>query len=152
MDARSLTLATTLLLLGAAPVVPQRPGAARVPGAARMMAAENPVSYLLEKGEELQLTEEQRTAMKVLADSLEVLNEPGRETMAAARSSGDRSAMRGLRPVMMALRERNDRFVERVRTLLTEEQKPVADALLEEIMPRRRRGGGPRAGAGGAIR
>lgn len=151
MDARSLTLATTLLLLGAAPVVAQRPGAVRGPGAARMMAAGNPVSYLLEKGEELQLTEEQRTAMKVLADSLEVLNEPERETMAAARSSGDRSAMRGLRPVMMALRERNDRFVEQAKTLLTEEQKPVADALLEEIMPRRRPGG-PGAGPGGAIR
>lgn len=158
MNVRPLVTAATLLLLVSPPALAQPPGGARGPGGGMMMmaAARNPVAYLLEKGEELQLTDEQTVAMKVLADSLDVLNEPDLEKVEAVRGSGDRTAMRGLRTVMMSLRERNEGFVERARALLTEEQRPTAEKLLEEIAPRRRPGvgqgarrGGPGGGSGG---
>ena len=85
-----MLLAATFLLVGAMPALAQGRAGGRGPGGG-MMAAQNPVSYLVEHGEELALTTEQKEALGVLADSLDVVNAPDFEKLEAARASGDRT-------------------------------------------------------------
>lgn len=139
MNVRPVVFAATLLALTSTPALAQRGGPGGRGGA---MAMQNPVSYLLDHGDQLKLTDDQKVSLQVVADSLDTLNAPDLKKFEDARASGDRSAFQSLRTVMQAVRERNDTYVEKAKALLTDEQKPIADELLAEIAPRGRRGGG----------
>lgn len=146
MSSRAFLLATAFLFTAVTPGLAQGRNGGRGPGGG-FRAALNPVAYLIENGEKLSLTEQQTSALRTLADSLDAESAPDREKLEAARGSGDRSQFEGLRSVMEGIRARNDAYVEKAKGLLTEEQIPVAEELLQEIAPRGR-GRGGRGGPG----
>ena len=145
MRHRAIFLSTVLLLLVATPLLGQRRGGR---GGGFASALQNPITHLIGQ-EDLNLTDEQTEALEAVAAELDETNEadvtPVREGMEAARSGGGgREAFQALRPILAAIRERNEAAVESAMTILTEEQTPIAHRLLEELAAqgRGRRGGG----------
>lgn len=97
----------------------------------------NPQAQVDSMTEQLGLTVEQQP--KVLA----ILQETQKKMMEIRNSGADPSEMR---PKMMALREDQQT---KIKALLSEDQKPKYDAMIQAQMNRMRNGGGPGApGAG----
>ena len=94
------------------------------------------VAYLVDKQDELSLTEAQRVALQALADEQSEAVAPLREEAQQARQSQDRGSMRA---AMQALREADEEWVGKAMEVLDEDQREIATKLLEERRPRRRR-------------
>lgn len=137
MNTRIL-IGLALLGLAASPLNAQQRGVrAGGPGGPGM---QDPVTYLLERGEALELTADQTTALEAARDSLVTVNRPLMEDMRALRGSGDRSRMR---PLMQTMMTNNEAWLEKALALLQPAQRETARKLLAERPRGGRRGGGP---------
>lgn len=99
-------------------------------------ALSNSLSFLLEKSEDLGLSDQQVSALTTMRDEFQTENEDLLLRVRSLRGSGDRDAMR---ETMMELREKDQAATDRALELLDDAQQAQATALLEERRANRRR-------------
>lgn len=101
--------------------------------------AMNPIAFLLTQTDSLELTDELRTRVTALSDSLDTELEPLREAMRSAR--GSRGGMQAMRSRMQEVRGARDAWLEKAMALLEPSQREVAQRLVDRHRPRGPGGG-----------
>lgn len=128
-------MGTALLMAGVVmPVALEAQGQGRGGDGMRPGMRGGSVAFLLEKSEDLSLSDAQKEQFEVLVAELRETNQPLAARMREARG-GDRSAMRELRT---ELRTNDQAVLEKAMALLDEGQQKSAKELLDSRRPQRR--------------
>lgn len=142
---KRIVMAAVILLLAPGALFAQGGGRMGGPGMGMGMGAMNVARLLIENRAEIALTDDQVAKLEVIADTLQAKNAPFLEELRATRGGGGMRNMSEaertkMRATMQALRANAEAAQKEIDAILTAEQKPKADAVIERNRPRR--GGG----------
>ncbi len=139
--AKTIMAATAFLAVSSAPLLSQ--GQEGRQGPRGQGANLNQIAILLEKGEELNLTEQQVERLHVVKQNLDEANGPHVNELRTLRGDGDRpdaSARERMRPLLEAIQQNQDSATEATMAILTEDQRGPAREIIESARPQRGRG------------
>jgi hypothetical protein len=156
MRTRSILMALIVTMLAPLPLLAQGGGQGRggMGGgamAARMLLEQGSVEFLVSKATDLQLNEEQATAMKAIGAKWAEETKANRDRIradmpqAGGMGGGDREALmqrfQALQPLFMQLQESDEKAMAEAMKHLNETQQATAKKLVEERRAPRRPGG-----------
>lgn len=134
-----LTVTTLAILVSTGPLLAQNQGNNRRQGQG-FGRAQNAISLLLEKHQQLELTDQQIERLEVVRTNLDEANEPHIAQMRGMRGSGGRpdpSVRERMRPHFEALRQNREAAFEATMGILEDGQRGTAREIMEGARPRR---------------